>query len=487
MSVRFRIRTPGGQELSFASQDTFEDFVRSGDLSPDDLVYDAADGSWAPARTHPIVLEIEYEDDTNDAQDPGAQGETTPQEDEGAAEDSFGLSLADEDEAPPEEVLEDTASRAPDGGADLGLQLAMPEEVSPEEAKRAFVQRMEAERASEFEFDVGDDGLSGFKMETSGSLADMVPAAPETKQSAPAPTPALAPRQPARPSRSGGVGGARASGSRTAASRPSEGRGGGGGKLLGAAVIVVLLAGGGWFGLQLGRQDVEDPSPAPELPVEAIPVEPAPEPEPTRGPVIARTPAAVRERARERFLTATQAELRALGPIPESWPGGSYLALPSASPEVLDSWQAYLTTIRRVRAADVARYRAAYVTALDDAVIEGDEREVRLASAMVEFETSAEARNAHYDRVESLASAAIQSHNALLDVEGLLIFSGSGEGVAPGPIGAGVTARDEDSELLPRQVAELLTTTLEADGLGPGSGDNVRAWVWDGFLDAAAN
>ena len=34
------------------------------------------------------------------------------------------------------------------------------------------------------------------------------------------------------------------------------------------------------------------------------------------------------------------------------------------------------------------------------------------------------------------ASAAIQSHNALLDSEGLLIFDGSGEGVAPGPVGA---------------------------------------------------
>ena len=62
MPVRFRIRASAGQELSFASQEMFEDFVRSGDLSPDDLVYDAEDGSWFPARTHPIVLEIGYEE-----------------------------------------------------------------------------------------------------------------------------------------------------------------------------------------------------------------------------------------------------------------------------------------------------------------------------------------------------------------------------------------------------------------------------------------
>ena len=63
MAVRFRIRTSAGQELSFASHDTFEVFVRDGDLSPDDLIYDGETGSWSPARTHPIVLEIEYEKD----------------------------------------------------------------------------------------------------------------------------------------------------------------------------------------------------------------------------------------------------------------------------------------------------------------------------------------------------------------------------------------------------------------------------------------
>ena len=41
MSARFRIRTSGGQELSFASHAVFAEFVRSGDLSPDDVVYDA--------------------------------------------------------------------------------------------------------------------------------------------------------------------------------------------------------------------------------------------------------------------------------------------------------------------------------------------------------------------------------------------------------------------------------------------------------------
>ncbi len=59
MAVRFRIRTSQGQELSFASHEIFEEFVRSGDLAPEDLVYDGETGEWAPARTHPLVLSIE--------------------------------------------------------------------------------------------------------------------------------------------------------------------------------------------------------------------------------------------------------------------------------------------------------------------------------------------------------------------------------------------------------------------------------------------
>ena len=255
--------------------------------------------------------------------------------------------------------------------------------------------------------------------------------------------------------------------------------------------IIALVGAGGWYTLRLTGADVEDIAPAsvpvPDVPIEPIVVESDPEPEPTPEPVIARTPAAVGERARERFLTATQAELRELGSIPPAWPGGTYLALPSGAPDVLGVWQSYLTAVRRLRASDADRYRAAYETALDDAVIEGEERGTRLETALADFEASKSAREAHYDRVEALASAAIQTHNALLDVEGLLIFNGSGDGVAAGPIGAGVTARDEDSELLLRQVVELLTATLEAEGLGPRTGDNVRAWVWDGFLDAAAN
>ena len=68
----------------------FEDFVRSGDLSPEDLVYDAESGSWAPSRTHPIVLDIEYEKE--EAEEAAAKAKE--QEKEQSADNSFGLKLA---------------------------------------------------------------------------------------------------------------------------------------------------------------------------------------------------------------------------------------------------------------------------------------------------------------------------------------------------------------------------------------------------------
>ena len=74
-------------------------------------------------------------------------------------------------------------------------------------------------------------------------------------------------------------------------------------------------------------------------------------------PVIADTEAAVRERTRERYLTSTQAAFRDLRPIPEAWPEGPYLSIPSDHPDVVDVWQHYRTTVREVRATDEERYQ----------------------------------------------------------------------------------------------------------------------------------
>jgi hypothetical protein len=492
MTVRFRIRTQAGQELSFASREMFEDFVRAGDLNPEDLVYDGETGSWAPARTHPIVLEIEYEDEEEEA----APGKSKTADEAPSGGNALGLSLA----APAEGSAdgEGGESTGPSGapgestgdapGGSFGLELSLQEEVSPEDASRAFVERMKAEREAERELG-RSVGVGGFTMETSGALADLVsePVAPEPpKRAPPEPPRRTERRRDPEPDEPAGRRGGDTPPEGRPAPRTSAGTRGAGRNKVGILLVVAVIAGGGVVGVRLAQGgSSEDPSEAaPEVPVEAIPVEPRPTPPPEREPVIASTEAAVRERAEERFLTATQAELRDLQPVPEAWPTAEYLTLPSTYPEVVDVFQTYRSAIRAVRAGDQSRYRIAYEAALEDAGVADEEATDRLDVAMQRFAETAEARAAHYDRVEALATAAIRSHEALLEAEGLLVPGAPSDGVDPSAIGMGVAGRDADSQLLLEEVSDLLTDVLEADGAGPRTPENVRAWVWDGFLDA---
>jgi hypothetical protein len=486
MSVRFRIRTSAGQELSFASQEMFEDFVHSGELSPDDLVYDGEDGSWAPARTHPIVLDIEY----GNADAAPAAVELVQEEGRAPATDSPESGVAEDEEPAAEEPAAEAGESTAPVAEDFGLDLVAPAEISPQEASRQFVERLEAERAPELELEGSEQEVSGFTTPRSSTVARItpVPRRPVGGPPASAPVASHAPepprprprrisalrRAPPRPDRAGGSHG-----------QSTAEAGGGAASVFGMAVVVAVLGGGGYLGFQLTQNGaVAEAAPA-DAPVAPIRVEPAPTP-PSPDPVINPNEASVRERARERFLAATRIELRSLVEIPDDWPGGRYLALPSASPAVPSVWTFYLTMVRRVRAGDAARYRAAFEAALDDAAISGEDRRIWSARAVSDFRTSAARRDAHYDRVESLATVAIQSHHALLEAEGLLIYDGPEDGLPTEILGAGVTGRDSESNLLLQQVIDLLSTALEADGRGPRSGANVRAWVWDGLLDAVA-
>ena len=116
MSVRFRIRTSQGQEISFASHEMFAEFVRSGDLSPDDVVYDAETREWSSARTHPVVLQIEME-----------------------SEEETESETSDESDGDVEEIADlAPASDASTTTADIGLDLApAPDQMSPEQEAAA--------------------------------------------------------------------------------------------------------------------------------------------------------------------------------------------------------------------------------------------------------------------------------------------------------------------------------------------------------------
>ena len=531
MRVRFRVRTSAGHELSFASKDTFEEFVRSGDLSLDDLVYDAEDGSWAPARTHPIVLAIQYEEEEeaapggdraqgpDEAADPGSGAASAGGKSRGdaptrEADKPVGLSLA-----PPRKTTEsdpsgtlDADPAAADGSAtpasdELGLDLVLTDEVSAEEDKRAFLEKLKAERASESDGGLTrSEGFQGFRID-SGSFTEMLKKGPTVDEPAtpkPSTEPPRAPTRPSTPSAptrrpptprapTGRPPIARPPTSDSAASRPSRSKPrkkAGFGRLF---FGLVLLAAFGWIGyaafgvlavppeVTIDRSGTSDD---PADPVDPIDVG-SPRPDPVREPVIANTVAAVRERAQERYLSSTQALLRDLRPIPDIWPEGQYLALPTDHPEIVDVWQSYIATIRAVRASDTERYRTAYEAALDDAVVEGEARETWLATAMSAFVATSPLREAHFDRVENLATAAIQSHNALVEAEGLILYDPTGSTGRAAAIGQGMSGRDADSQLLLDQVVDLLERRLDADGAGPGDGPSVREWVWDGFLDAA--
>jgi len=151
MSGRFRIRTSHGQELSFASHEMFAEFVRSGELSPDDVVYDATTREWAPARTHPVVLQIELEAE-----------ETTRTSSAGAA------TSADEEDG-------GIASSRPVVSLDLAPEPAGP---TPEEQAAAFVARMEAERAAEVD-DEPPGGALKMQKGSSSILGDVAPPSAE--------------------------------------------------------------------------------------------------------------------------------------------------------------------------------------------------------------------------------------------------------------------------------------------------------------------
>lgn len=175
MSVRFRIRTSQGQEVSFASHEMFAEFVRSGDLSPDDVVYDAETREWSSAMTHPVVLEISAEDEQAD--DHPAEGDPE------VAETAETIA-----EGSPEPTTAAEGEPASTSDLNIGLDLApAPSPLTPEQASEAFVKKMKAERASSFDFDE-EQAAQGIKMEqgSSGLVRGIVDAPEET---APEPAP----------------------------------------------------------------------------------------------------------------------------------------------------------------------------------------------------------------------------------------------------------------------------------------------------------
>jgi hypothetical protein len=442
MSARFRIRTPTGQELSFASVDVFREFVRSGDLSPDDVVYDAETREWSSARTHPVVLEIESEAASREeAAEPRAPVA-------GGAEDFGGVDAP----APTESVP--TFSMG-----DIGLDLAPATQLSPDEEAAAFVAKLEAERAADLSHDVPIQSFSMEQDSPAPARAAPPPPAPREstprsfRQERPAPTARPAPASPA--------------------TKPSAAL-----RYAPVALLIVILVGAGvYIGPALFSAATARSGDA-----EAVPPEVTPPP----APVIPATNDAIRGRANERFLSSTQNLMRRLEPIPATWLGGRYLSSPSDFDHVRQVWENYVTTIREIRAGDEERFRAAYLRALDDAGVRDAARETRLATGMAEFRGTAAARARHYDRVETLATVAISAHQELLAAEGRILYEpATGPRVSSDPVIEAVGRTPADQELL-EEILDAILAELRSAG-GAGSAPNVREWAYGGLLDAVTN
>ncbi len=429
MSARFRIRTPQGQELSFASEEMFADFVRSGDLSEGDLVYDASTGEWSPALTHSLVLDLQS----------------------GQDEDS-------------------TSPSGGTGAGDIGFQLAP--EQSPEEASARFVREMEAERAAEFE---RKQDLRGLQSDESGSglLKDIERRPPEppsfpsdadhTDETAAAAAPAPERGPPARkkpPRRSRRV---RDAGTRRSVS----------GAFLGWMLALAVVG----IGVLLG----------PDLVALAMGSGGAAEEGTTiASPVLPDTEEALAARADARFLGAVRGRIVSLPSIPSEWLGGQYLANASEYPRIGEIWTAYLVRIREVRAREAELYSAAYLSALDDARVTGANRTLRLASAMSRFERESADRTGHYARVEELALAATGLHDFLVEREDRITYEPAvGTRVSVDPI-LQAAGSDPETQALLEAALDRVLDALSARGAGPVEAAALPEWVFDGLRDVVA-
>lgn len=437
MSARFRIRTPQGQELSFASEGMFADFVRSGELSEGDLVYDASTGEWSPALTHSLVLDLQSgQDEDSEVDEP--EGASEPQGDAGS------------DEA------------GSTGGGDIGFQLAP--EQSPEEASAAFVREMEAERAAEFE---RKQDLRGLQADESGSglLKDIHRTPPEPPSlpsgaddaAPPPPEPRKRKKPPQRSRRT------RDAGTRRSVSSAFLGW------MLAIAVVGIgALLGPDLVGLAMGSGGVAEGDTE------------------VTGPVLPDTEEALSARADARFLGTVRGRIVSLPSIPSEWLGGRYLANASEYPRVGEVWTAYLVRIREVRAREAELYSAAYLSALDDARVTGASRTLRLASAMSRFERESAERTQHYARVEELALAAIGLHDLLVEREDLITYEPAvGTRVSVDPILQAAGADPETQELLEAALDRVLDA-LSARGEGPVEAAALPAWVFEGLRDVVA-
>ena len=321
--ARFRVRTREGREFTPGSLAAFARLVDDGEISEEDLIYDALTGEWAPARAHPVSFMVDL----------GASTEEQP-----------GL-------APPRRPRARAEVRSDDGpSADLYLPLGLADAPSSDTVAAAFMARMQAERESDPSRPSADlNGLHVVLGNVDGSAAHFVSRAnPVSVQ----PTPWVA-----RPL-SGSVG-----------AEPVRGR-----SLWMVTVLMCVTAGVAAPSMRkMAEVTRVESCDRPALSV--------------RTPHVSQLEEDTRVRTRAASLKEARSLVNQLGvtAIPDVWLSGAYLANAVAFPETKTAWRGYLDFVRAQRASGETTYREAYLAELEAEGIAGPLRSLRIAGAMRDF------------------------------------------------------------------------------------------------------
>ena len=480
MDARFRIRTREGEELTPRTVEIFSELVRSGVIRGQDLVHDALTGEWVPAGAHPMVRL--FQDPL--VLDPLAR--------------SLDARLADEDQPVPRVSTDGSgqvpasAPRDPATGAvqgeppapgptgTLDLSLVEQPQPSPEDEARAFIARMEAERRADPErpalalhvpLVTSTPSVPGHGYgEGPGAMAGR--GLPPSRGTGPMPRPGSPPPAPRPP---GGHWGDAPAPLPTYA--PAFRRGGG---FVTWALVVAVV--GGLGALALGLGPGREASSSPGVAEAAMSLRAS------RG--VPASEGEIRALAFRGFLDAVDGirGRRGLGEVPAVWLEGRYLAGAATYPQVRRYWERALSYAREARDGEMEMSRRAYLAASEEAGVVGPVRSLRLAAASEDFARSAGERREVYQRLETLAEAALNLHDVLVELDGRVTYEPMrGRGVSADPVLEAAGA-DPAAQAVLEVVLDRVLWAL--NGTDPDSGVNrsqVSGWLVEALARAGVS
>lgn len=406
----------------------FEELVRSGVVRPEDEIFDVLTGLWVKAARHPMVTLFK---------DP----------------------LADDD------------------GASFGLDLVEHPEESPEEAQRAFIERMEEERRQDPDRPEISEEITLVAADSEG-LERSGP----TRNPAPPPVASPEPPRPRRPRipvpplpvttglevpPSPEVFGYS---SRRDRRRPSPAW-----KVGAAALMVAVPTAVVFFSARASSPTLIGEVDAAATTRDVRNTRPVPQ-----------TEEQIRVEAYGTFVDAVD-ELQGslgVGDVPAVWLQGYYLADPAHYPEVRLFWKQYLALAQKVDVSEATLFRRAYLDAATRAGVSGPVRSLRMAAAAGDFEAFRPERVDVYERVKELAAAALALDDLCLELSGRISYEPiRGPRLSGDPV---IEATGKDKEAQARLDAALdrvLVALQEPGEVRARDRQDVTSWLVSGLRE----